>query len=201
MTHPESPSETLARASDPSSDPSRTGTERVILDSAAIERALTRIAHEIVERNESASTIVLVGIARGGVPVAEALDQRLSELDEAKQKKILRGSLDVTLYRDDVIGRGLRPIPETTQMPFSVAGKPVILVEDVVFTGRTVRAAMDAVLDFGRPDSIQVATLVDRGHRELPIRVDFVGKNIPTARAERVIFRSRENGEYEVVVR
>jgi pyrimidine operon attenuation protein/uracil phosphoribosyltransferase len=111
------------------------------------------------------------------------------------------GVLDVTLYRDDVIGHGRRPTPGRSTMPSSVSGKHVVLVEDVVFTGRTVRAAMDAVIDFGRPAGIQVATLVDRGHRELPIRVDFVGKNIPTHRSEEVLLRGRDEGVLEVVVR
>jgi pyrimidine operon attenuation protein/uracil phosphoribosyltransferase len=108
--------------------------------------------------------------------------------------------LDVTLYRDDVIASGRRPIPRSSRMPFSVTGKHVVLVEDVVYTGRTVRAAMDAVIDFGRPSAIQVATLIDRGHREFPIRVDFVGKNIPTAKGDHVVLRASAAGEWEVVV-
>ncbi|MCZ6570064.1 MAG: bifunctional pyr operon transcriptional regulator/uracil phosphoribosyltransferase PyrR [Deltaproteobacteria bacterium] len=169
----------------------------MILEAAGIRRATRRMAHEILERNPAPESIALVAIVRGGVPVADMLAQALSEI---AGRDVPQGALDVTLYRDDVIGHGMRPIPHKTRMPFSVTGKRVVLVEDVVFTGRTVRAAMDAVIDFGRPEAIQVATLVDRGHRELPIRVDFVGKNIPTARAEKVVLRQAASGEYEVVV-
>ena len=175
--------------------------ERVVLDAAGIRRAATRMAHEIAERNAAASSLALVGIARGGVPVAQMLVEALRDIAPEHGPEVLLGSLDVTLYRDDVIGHGRRPIPERTRMPFSVAGRWVVLVEDVVFTGRTVRAAMDAVIDFGRPDAIQVATLIDRGHRELPIRVDFVGKNIPTARAEQIVLRQNLQREWEVVIR
>ncbi len=173
------------------------GPARVVLEAAGIRRATTRIAHEILERNGSPDSITLVAIALGGVPVGEMLAEALREVSGSE---VPLGALDVTLYRDDVIGHGRRPIPHKTRMPFSVTGKRVVLVEDVVFTGRTVRAAMDAVIDFGRPEGIQVATLVDRGHRELPIRVDFVGKNIPTSRAEKVVLRQAPGGEYEVVV-
>ena len=155
------------------------------------------MAHEIVERNREPERLAIAAIARGGIPVAELLAGHLEEILGAP---VPMGVLDVTLYRDDVIGRGKRPIPRRTRMPFSAAGMRVVLVEDVVFTGRTVRAAMDAVLDFGRPEAIQIATLVDRGHRELPIQVDFVGKNIPTARAERVVLRESAGGGYEVVL-
>ncbi len=170
---------------------------RVVLDEAGIARATKRIAHEIAERNRELDMIALVAIPAGGIPVADRLAQRLAEI---AGRPVPLGVLDVTLYRDDVIGRGKRPIPQRTSMPFSADGMRIVLVEDVVFTGRTVRAAMDAVLDFGRPEAIQIATLVDRGHRELPIQVDFVGKNIPTARAERVILRESASGGYEVVV-
>ena len=172
--------------------------ERVVLDARGIDRAVSRIAHEILERNPDPEKLVLVAVREGGVPVAELLIRRLRELSG---REIPLGALDVTLYRDDVIGHGRRPVPRRSRMPFSVSGKSVVLVEDVVFTGRTVRAAMDAVIDFGRPAAIQMATLVDRGHRELPIRVDFVGKNIPTHRAEEVLLRSVEDRSLEVVVR
>ena len=177
--------------------PDGRGTGRSVLDEPGIARATKRIAHEIAERNPGCERLALVAIPSGGVPVAELLSEHLAEI---AGRKIPLGVLDVTLYRDDVIGRGTRPVPQRTRMPFSVAGARVVLVEDVVFTGRTVRAAMDAVLDFGRPETIQIATLVDRGHRELPIQVDFVGKNIPTARAERVELRRTSAGGYEVVV-
>ena len=139
----------------------------------------------------------MVAIVRGGQPVAEQIAAQLAQL---AGKPVPVGALDITLYRDDVIARGYRPVPRPTRMPFRVAGKRVVLVDDVMFTGRTIRAAMDAILDFGRPAAIQVATLVDRGHRELPIKVDFVGKNIPTSRAERVVLRARPDGELEVAV-
>ena len=169
---------------------------RVVLDADGIARATTRMAHEIMERSGGAD-LVLVAILRAGAPVAELIQARLREIAGLE---VPLGSLDVTLYRDDVIGRGRRPVPRPTRMPFSVGGRRVVLVDSVIFTGRTVRAAMDAVLDFGRPEAIQVATLVDRGHRELPIKVDFVGKNVPTARGERVVLQRNERGELEVVV-
>jgi pyrimidine operon attenuation protein/uracil phosphoribosyltransferase len=178
--------------------PRDTGTERVVLDPAGIARATTRMAHEIRERHGDLSEVELIAIAQGGVPVARLLAERLAELC---QRELAIGELDVTLYRDDVIGRGKRPVPRRTRMPASVLGRRVVLVDDVVFTGRTVRAAMDAVIDFGRPQSIQIACLIDRGHRELPIQVDFVGKNIPTARAEEVSLRRRADGQLEVSVR
>jgi pyrimidine operon attenuation protein/uracil phosphoribosyltransferase len=193
MTAPESSSETSTAGTH-----ARDG--RVILDGDGIRRATTRIAHEIAERNERRGSIALVAIVQGGVPIADMLARALREIDKMSGTDVLQGALDVTLYRDDVIGSGMRPIPQRTRMPFSVAGRRVVLVEDVVFTGRTVRAAMDAVIDFGRPEAIQVATLIDRGHRELPIRVDFVGKNIPTSRVEKVVLRKNASGEYEVVV-
>jgi len=150
-----------------------------------------------VERNDPIDEVVLVAIVKGGVPVAERIQQRLREITGIE---VPLGRLDVTLYRDDVVAERRRPIPSPTRMPVSVRGKRVVLVDDVMYTGRTVRAAMDAVIDFGRPQAIQVATLVDRGHRELPIRVDFVGKNIPTARTERVVLRETSHGELEVIV-
>jgi pyrimidine operon attenuation protein/uracil phosphoribosyltransferase len=198
MSVSKSPTEASTAARTASVTGSETGLAgRVILEPAGIRRATTRIAHEILERNRGADSVALVAIVQGGVPVADMLAESLREIGDTT---VLRGVLDVTLYRDDVIGHGKRPIPGKTWMPFSVAGERVVLVEDVVFTGRTVRSAMDAVIDFGRPEVIQVATLVDRGHRELPIRVDFVGKNIPTSRAEKVVLRQNQRGEYEVAV-
>jgi len=177
--------------------PDKGAAERIVLDDAGIQRAVARMAHEILERNSDPETLAIVGIESGGVPISEMLCGRVREISGAS---VRLGSLDVTLYRDDVIGRGKRPVPQRTRMPFSVRGLRVVLVDDVVFTGRTIRAAMDAVIDFGRPEGIQVATLVDRGHRELPIQVDFVGKNIPTSRAESVAFRPSAGGDYEVVL-
>ncbi len=170
---------------------------RVVLDAASIERAATRIAHEILERNGGTQDLVLVAIVAGGRPVGELIRERLCEISGTD---VPLGTLDVTLYRDDVIGHGRRPVPNPTRMPVSVSGKRVVLIDDVIFTGRTVRAAMDAIIDFGRPEAIQVATLVDRGHRELPIRVDFVGKNIPTSRSDKVVLQRTSAGELEVVV-
>ena len=195
MSNPENPA---GSATAPERGPERELAKgRVVLDAAGIQRATTRIAHEILESHPDVSELVVVAIVRGGEPVAKLVTARLEELST---RTIPLGALDITLYRDDVVARGVRPMPRPTRMPFSVDGKRVVLVDDVMFTGRTIRAAMDAVLDFGRPASIQVATLVDRGHRELPIKVDFVGKNIPTARAEQVVLRNRADGELEVVV-
>ncbi len=196
MSVPRTPETSGERPAHPS-DPRGGSAGRVVLDSAGIARAAKRMAHEIVERNRDAERLALVAIPSGGVPVGELLAAHIAEIQGAP---VPLGVMDVTLYRDDVIGRGRRPVPQRTRMPFSANGMRVVLVEDVVFTGRTIRAAMDAVLDFGRPEAIQIATLVDRGHRELPIQVDFVGKNIPTARAEQVVLRESSAGGYEVVV-
>ena len=173
--------------------------ERVVLDDVAIRRALVRIAHEIVERNEDLASLYLVGIPNGGVPLARQLAQNLEEVAD---QGVVLGSLDTTLYRDDLIA-GARPRLRRTEMPSAVDDRVVILVDDVASTGRTIRAAMDALMDFGRPRAVQVVALVDRGHRELPIRIDYVGKNIPTRRGERVQFRSLgggTEGPFEVVV-
>ena len=192
MSNPADPASAVARGSE-----REPATGRVVLDAAGIQRATTRIAHEILERNPDLTDLVIVAIVRGGEPIAKLV---AAQLEQLSKRQVPQGALDITLYRDDVVARGVRPMPRPTRMPFSIEGKRVVLVDDVMFTGRTIRAAMDAVLDFGRPAAIQVATLVDRGHRELPIKVDFVGKNIPTARAERVVLRSRPDGELEVAV-
>lgn len=151
-----------------------------VLDSDQINRALTRIAHEISERNRGLDEVVLVGLQTGGVPIAERLAELLLEIDGVE---IPVGALDVALYRDDI---GLRPVlPEAaTDIPVDLDGKVVVLVDDVLYTGRTIRAALDALTDFGRPRAVQLAVMIDRGHRELPIRPDFVGKNLPTRRDE-----------------
>ncbi|MBM4384683.1 MAG: bifunctional pyr operon transcriptional regulator/uracil phosphoribosyltransferase PyrR [Deltaproteobacteria bacterium] len=161
--------------------------ESLLLDDAAIRRALMRIAHEIVEKNDDISRLYLVGIPNGGVPLAKQL---LANLREIAGIDPLVGTLDTTLYRDDLVSSGARPRLRRTEMPSSVDERVVILVDDVASTGRTIRAAMDALLDFGRARSIQVAALVDRGHRELPIKIDYVGKNIPTQRGDRVQMRA-----------
>jgi pyrimidine operon attenuation protein/uracil phosphoribosyltransferase len=161
---------------------------KTILDANAISRALTRIAHEIAERNENSAEVVLVGIPAGGVPLAQRLGKILSEI---WKQTVPVGSLDVSMHRDD-LNRRAAPKIYPTEIPFDVNGKTVVLVDDVLFSGRTIRAAMDALNDFGRPKKIQLAVLVDRGHRELPIKADFVGKNVPTAPDEKIIVRENE---------
>ena len=158
-------------------------THRTVLSADDVRRALTRIAHEIVERNHGLEGVVLVGLQRGGVWVAEALGEVLHGIDAAHPVAI--GSLDVSFHRDDV---GLRPIVpgSVTDIPMSLDGTTVVLTDDVLFTGRTVRAALEALNEYGRPRAVQLAVIVDRGHRELPIRPDYVGKNLPTARDENV---------------
>ncbi|RTR27282.1 bifunctional pyr operon transcriptional regulator/uracil phosphoribosyltransferase PyrR [Deinococcus radiophilus] len=153
----------------------------VILDSAEVRRALTRIAHEIIERNKGAQGLALIGVHTRGLPLAARLAAKLSELEGVE---VPTGSLDITLYRDDLSEVARQPIIRETEVPFDLAERRVILVDDVLFTGRTVRAALDALIDIGRPTGIQLAVLVDRGHRELPIRADYVGKNLPTAHDE-----------------
>lgn len=168
----------------------------VILNSQAIERALARVAHEIAERNEVGAEVVLVGIPRGGVTLAERLGKLLSGIWGQTTPV---GCLDITMHRDDL---DQRPPPQLqpTVIPFDVTGKTVVLVDDVLFSGRTIRAAMDALNDFGRPRRIQLAVLVDRGHRELPIKADFIGKNLPTAHTENVHVRLAETGGLDEVV-
>lgn len=155
----------------------------VILDGSGIKRALTRIAHEIIERNRGVDNVALVGIRTGGVHLAKEIATRLKEIEG---ESLLVGEVDITLYRDDIKGHSLHLPVGKTDIPFSVEGKVVILVDDVLFTGRTIRAAMDAIMDHGRPAAIQLAVLVDRGHRELPIRADFVGRNVPTSLKENI---------------
>jgi pyrimidine operon attenuation protein/uracil phosphoribosyltransferase len=168
----------------------------VILDAVAMQRALTRIAHEVVERNEAGSEVVVVGVQRGGVPLGQRLGTLLAGI---WGHAVPTGSLDVSMHRDDLDQR-VAPNVQPTVIPFDVTGKTVVLVDDVLFSGRTIRAAMDALNDFGRPRRIQLAVLIDRGHRELPIKADFVGKNVPTAYTERVRVRLAEKGETDAVV-
>jgi pyrimidine operon attenuation protein / uracil phosphoribosyltransferase len=168
----------------------------VILNAAAIQRALARIAHEIAERNEASAEVVLVGIQRGGVPLAERLGGILAGI---WGQPVPTGSLDVSMHRDDLDQR-VAPNVHPTVIPFDVTGRTVVLVDDVLFNGRTVRAAMDALNDFGRPKCIQLAVLIDRGHRELPIKADFVGKNVPTAPTEKVRVRLGQPGTADEVV-
>ena len=168
----------------------------LILNAAAIQRALTRIAHEIAERNETGNEVVLVGIQRGGVPLGRRLGELLTGI---WGQPVPTGCLDVSMHRDD-LSRRAAPNVQPTIIPFDVTGKTVVFVDDVLFSGRTIRAAMDALNDFGRPRRIQLAVLIDRGHRELPIKADFVGKNVPTAQTERVRVRLTEMGGADEVV-
>jgi len=169
----------------------------VILNGAAMQRALARIAHEIAERNEAGNEVVLVGIQRGGVPLTHRLGSLLTGI---WGQPVPSGSLDVSMHRDD-LDRRAAPNVQPTVIPFDVTGKTVVLIDDVLFSGRTVRAAMDALNDFGRPRCIQLAVLIDRGHRELPIKADFVGKNVPTAPSESVQVKlSETSGADEVVL-
>ncbi len=169
-----------------------------LLDAAEIRRVVTRIAHEIVERNKGAEDVVLVGIAARGDDLARRLAEEIVRIEGAK---VPVGVLDITFYRDDIGMRAEAPEVHETRIEFDITGKTVVLVDDVLFTGRTIRAAMDALVDFGRPTAMQLAVLVDRGHRELPIRADFVGKNVPTRRDEEVRVALEEmDGEDAVFV-
>jgi len=172
---------------------------RVIFDDAGIRRALTRIAHEILERNEEPKSLYLVAIPNGGVPLARLLAANLKEIAKIDFEV---GVLDTTLYRDDLVHRSERPALRETVMPAEVDERIVVLVDDVVKSGRTIRAAMDALMDFGRPRAVQVVGLVDRGHRELPIKIDFVGKNLPTSPGElvRLLGAEVQGGPLEIVV-
>jgi len=165
-------------------------TRAQIMDADEIRRAITRIAHEIVERNHGVGNIVLIGIRTRGVPLARRIARKIEEIEAAQ---VPVGVLDITLYRDDLETVAHQPIARRTEVPFDLAGRVVVLVDDVLFTGRTVRAALDEIIDFGRPAAIQLAVLVDRGHRELPIRADYVGKNVPTSRRELVRVRLAED--------
>ena len=167
------------------------------MDATAIERALTRMAHEIVERNSNQDGLAIIGIRTHGVPLAQRLTGIVNGI---LKREIPIGEIDISMHRDDIGTRGASLIG-ATHITFDVTGKTIVLVDDVLFTGRSVRAALDEIADFGRPQRIQVAVLVDRGHRELPIRADFVGKNTPTALQERVMVRLVEvDGKDEVVI-
>jgi pyrimidine operon attenuation protein/uracil phosphoribosyltransferase len=168
-----------------------------VLDEAALDRALTRIAHEILERNDGAAELAFVGIRTRGVTLAHRLAAKIERIDGTS---LPVGALDITLYRDDLDMRGA-PVVRGTDIPFSIKGKTVVLVDDVLYTGRTIRAALDAIIDLGRPKMVQLAILIDRGHRELPIRPDYIGKNLPTSRREVVAVRMKEHdGEDRVVI-
>ncbi len=161
-------------------------TVKILLDGKGVERALTRLTHEIIEKNKGAGQIVLVGIASGGIPLSQVIREKIRVIEGVD---VPTGFVDITLYRDDLARAGYQTRMKRTEIPFSIDDKKVILVDDVLYTGRTIRAAMDALIDFGRPRNIQLAVLIDRGHRELPIRADFVGRNVPTSRTETVLVR------------
>ncbi|MCI7331415.1 MAG: bifunctional pyr operon transcriptional regulator/uracil phosphoribosyltransferase PyrR [Selenomonadaceae bacterium] len=171
----------------------------ILMDADGIRRALVRISHEIVERNKGVENIVIVGIRTRGVPIAERLTETISKI-EGKRPPV--GVLDITLYRDDLSMLAYQPIVHPTELPVDITGKTVVLVDDVLYTGRTIRAALDALIDMGRPKAIQLAVLIDRGHRELPIRADFVGKNVPTSSREVVSVQLQgTDGSEKVVIR
>lgn len=172
---------------------------KIVMDKEVIDRSLTRIAYEILEKNKGVGNLVLVGIRTGGVYLAERLKKKISSIEG---EEIPLGILDITLYRDDISISKKKPRLGKTEILFSLDDKKVILVDDVLFTGRTIRAAMDALIDFGRPKMIQLAVLIDRGHRELPIRADFVGKNLPSSLWEAVTVNLIEkNGIDEVIIK
>lgn len=168
----------------------------VLLDSEGMDRALTRISHEILEKNR-ADSLVLIGILSRGADLAKRIAGKIKDIEKTD---VPVGLLDINLYRDDVHQKLDQPIIQRTEILFDVVDRNVILVDDVLFTGRTIRAALEAIVDFGRPRSIQLAVLIDRGHRELPIRPDYVGKNIPTSKDDRVLVRLKERDEKDVVV-
>jgi pyrimidine operon attenuation protein / uracil phosphoribosyltransferase len=185
------------------SHPAATAAHRVLLDAEQVARTLSRIAHEIIERNDDLESVALVGIHTRGVPLAQRL-RRLVE--ERSGVELELGQLDITFHRDDVhvrsgtAPRRPQPIVRDTRLEFDLEGRTVILVDDVLYTGRTIRAAIDALIEYGRPDRVQLAVLADRGHRELPIRPDYVGKNLPTARGDRVQVELNEIDEIDRVV-
>ena len=170
----------------------------VLMDADGVRRVITRIAHAIVERNKGVENIMLVGIRTRGVPLAERVADEIEKIEKVRPPV---GVLDITLYRDDLSTMAYQPVVRPTEMPVDIGGRTIILVDDVLFTGRTIRSALDALIDMGRPRSIQLAVLVDRGHRELPIRADYVGKNVPTAAREIVsVLLSELDGEEKVVL-
>ncbi len=170
----------------------------IIMDNKGINRAITRISHEILEKNNGASSLVIIGILTRGADIAKRIASRISEIEGIE---VPVGLMDINLYRDDVHQKLDQPIIQRTEILFDVVDKNLILVDDVLFTGRTIRAALDQIIDFGRPRSIQLAVIIDRGHRELPIRPDYVGKNIPTSRDDRVLVRlaNRDEDEYVII--
>lgn len=169
-----------------------------LMDEKAIGRAITRISHEIIERNKGIEDVVLVGIKTRGVPIADRIGKKIQQIEVAS---VNTGEVDITLYRDDLKKIDVDPVINGSNVQFSIDDKIVILVDDVLYTGRTVRSALDAIIDIGRPKAIQLAVLVDRGHRELPIRADYVGKNVPTSKGEIISVKLSEiDGEDSVTI-
>lgn len=168
-----------------------------IMDADGIRRALIRIAHEITEKNRGVENVALVGIRTRGVPLAARIAEEIQKIENVE---VPVGSLDITLYRDDLTTMGYNPVIHGTEIDFDVTGKHIVLVDDVLYTGRTIRAALDAIIDMGRPNSIQLAVLIDRGHRELPIRADYAGKNVPTSRRETIEVALQEEGKEDEVI-
>ncbi len=169
-----------------------------VLDEAGVRRALTRIAHEVVERNGGVTDLVFVGIHTAGVPLARRISEAVARIETGEPAPPV-GTIDITLYRDDAGTLGTTARMEPSDIRFDIAGKKVVLVDDVLYTGRTIRAALDALIDFGRPAAVQLAVLIDRGHRELPIRADYVGKNVPTSRSQKVRVELSEFGQVDAV--
>jgi pyrimidine operon attenuation protein/uracil phosphoribosyltransferase len=170
--------------------------KNILMDDDGIRRALTRIAHEIIEKNKGVQNCILVGIRTRGVYLAKRLAERIEQIEG---EHIPVGEVDITLYRDDLTNKEEQPLLKGTELPEDVNGKKVILVDDVLYTGRTVRAALEALIDEGRPEMIQLAVLVDRGHRELPIRPDYIGKNVPTSKSEIIVVELSEVDQIERV--
>ena len=169
-----------------------------LLNKKDIERVISRMAHEIIEKNKGTEDLCLIGIQRGGVHIAKRLSARIRDIENVD---IAVGSLDISLYRDDLGMRRDQPVVRKTDIPCDITGRKIVLVDDVLFTGRSIRAALDALMDFGRPAVLQLAVLIDRGHRELPIRADYVGKNIPTSMAEKIeVQLAEESAEDRVVI-
>ena len=167
-----------------------------IMDEKAIGRAITRISHEIIEKNKGIENVVLIGIKTRGVPLATRIAEKIEAIEG---QRVLTGEMDITLYRDDLSEKHIDAVVNSTKIDFDIKDKIVILVDDVLYTGRTVRSALNAVVDLGRPKAIQLAILVDRGHRELPIRADYVGKNVPTSKSEIISVKLHECDEEDCV--
>ena len=171
--------------------------KNVIMDAEAMRRAIVRIAHEIIEKNKGVENIILVGIRTRGVPLAQRIAR---EIENIENVKVPVGFLDITLYRDDLSTLDYNPVVHGTEIESDISGKVIVLVDDVLYTGRTIRAALDALIDMGRPKAIQLAVLIDRGHKELPIRADFVGKNVPTAQKEIIDVALNESDKTDEVI-